>query len=90
MGRGNLKPVGIYLFLLINNLLVNLHGIPAGTQRGLDSDGWYFCELPQTRIGSKSIKQMVVLLIVAPARTMSPLARTGAPDDDTVNDYRAG
>lgn len=49
-----------------------------------------FVKRPQTRIGSKSIKQMIVLLIVAPARTMSPLARTGAPDDDTVNDYRAG
>lgn len=37
--RGNLKPVGIYLFLLVNNFLGNLLGIPVGTLRGLDSDG---------------------------------------------------
>lgn len=49
-----------------------------------------FVSRPQKRIGSKSIKQMVALLIVAPVRTMSPRARTGAPDNDTVNDYRAG
>lgn len=48
-----------------------------------------FVDRPQKRIGAKSIKQMVVLLIVAPACTMSPLARTGAPDNDTVNDYPA-
>lgn len=40
--RGNLKQVGIYLFFLINNLLVNLLGIPVGTLRGLDSDGRCF------------------------------------------------
>jgi hypothetical protein len=37
--RGNLKQVGTYLFFLVNNLLVNLLGIPVGTLRGLDSDG---------------------------------------------------
>lgn len=31
-----------------------------------------FLNRPQKRIGVNSIKQMVVLLIVAPARTMSP------------------
>jgi hypothetical protein len=49
-----------------------------------------FVNRPQKLIGVNSIKQMVVLLIVAPARTMSPLARTGAPNNDTVNDYCAG
>jgi hypothetical protein len=39
LGRGNLKQIGIYLFFLVNNLLVNLLGIPVGTLRGLDSDG---------------------------------------------------
>lgn len=39
VGRGNLKPVGMHLFLLINNHLINLLGIPVGTLRGLDSDG---------------------------------------------------
>ena len=39
VSRGNLKPVGIYLFWLINNYLINLLGIPVGTLRGLDSDG---------------------------------------------------
>ena len=39
VGRGYLKQVGIYLFFLINTLLVNLLGIPGGTLRGLDSDG---------------------------------------------------
>jgi len=39
-GRGNLKPIDIYLFLLLNNYLVNLLGIPVGTLCGLDSDGW--------------------------------------------------
>ena len=38
MGRGNLKQIGIYLFFLVNNLLVNLLGIPFGTQCGLDFD----------------------------------------------------
>jgi hypothetical protein len=42
VGRGNLKQVGIYLFFLVNNLLVNLLGIPVGTLRGLDSDGRCF------------------------------------------------
>ncbi|SDV05465.1 hypothetical protein [Pseudomonas mucidolens] len=42
LGRGNLKQVGIYLFFLVNNLLVNLLGIPVGTLRGLDSDGRCF------------------------------------------------
>ncbi|MFO3721196.1 hypothetical protein [Pseudomonas sp. HLMP] len=42
VGRGNLKPVGIYLFWLVNNFLVNLLGIPDGTLRGLDSDGRCF------------------------------------------------
>jgi hypothetical protein len=42
MSRGNLKQGGIYLFFLINNLLVNLPGIPVGTLRGLDSDGRCF------------------------------------------------
>lgn len=40
--RGNLKCVGIYLFFLIINLLVNLLGIPVGTLCGLDSDGIAF------------------------------------------------
>ena len=40
--RGNLKQVGIYLFFLVNNLLVNLLGIPVGTLRALDSDGRCF------------------------------------------------
>lgn len=39
VSRGNLKPVGIYLFWLVNNFLVSLLGIPVGTLRGLDSDG---------------------------------------------------
>lgn len=42
MRRGNLKPVGIYLFWLVNNCLFNLLGIPVGTLRGLDSDGRCF------------------------------------------------
>lgn len=41
-GRGNLKQVGIYLFFLVNILLVNMLGIPVGTLRGLDSDGRCF------------------------------------------------
>lgn len=40
--RGNLKPVGIFLFGLIKIFLVNLLGIPVGTLRGLDSDGRCF------------------------------------------------
>lgn len=90
MGRGNLKQVGIYLFWLANKCSVNLLGIPVGTLRGLDSDGRCFLSSAPQLIGIASIKQMVALLIFAPARTMSPLARTGAPDNDTVNDYRAG
>lgn len=39
VGRGKLKPVGIYLLFLVNNYFVNLFGIPVGTLRGLDSDG---------------------------------------------------
>ena len=74
-GRGNLKPVGIYLFWLVNDFLINLLGIPVGTLRGLDSDGRCFFEnRAQKRIVAGSIKQMVALLIVAPA-----LAGTGAP-----------
>ncbi|MGA9700680.1 hypothetical protein [Pseudomonas sp.] len=42
VGRGNLKQIGIYLFFLVNNLFVNLLGIPVGTLRGLDSDGRCF------------------------------------------------
>lgn len=42
VGRGNLKQAGIYLFFLVNNLLVNLLGILVGTLRGLDSDGRCF------------------------------------------------
>lgn len=75
VGRGNLKPVGIYLFFLVNNFLVNLLGIPVGMLRGLDSDGrCLFENRPQKRIRAESIKQMVALLIVAPV-----LAGTGAP-----------
>ena len=44
VGRGNLKPVGIYLFWLVNNFLINLLGIPVGRLRGLDSDGRCFFE----------------------------------------------
>jgi hypothetical protein len=42
VGRGNLKQVGIYLFLQVNNCSVNLLGIPVGTLRGLASDGRCF------------------------------------------------
>lgn len=42
VGRGNLKQVGIYLFVLINKLLVNLLGIPFGMQRSLDPNGGAF------------------------------------------------
>ena len=38
-----------------------------------------FRAAPKKRIGIESIKQMVALLIVAPARTMSPLAGAGVP-----------
>lgn len=73
--RGNLKPVGIYLFLLVNNFLLNLLGIPVGTLRGLDSDGrCFFKNRAQKRIVAESIKHMAALLVVAPA-----LAGTGAP-----------
>ena len=47
VGRGNLKQVGIYLFFQINNLLVNLPGIPVGTLRDLDSDGRCFLSSAQ-------------------------------------------
>lgn len=60
-----MKPVGIYLFWLVNNFLVNLLGIPVGTLRGLDSDGRCFLSFPQRRIRMEYIKQMVVLLIPA-------------------------
>jgi hypothetical protein len=51
--RGNLKQFGIYLFFLVNNLLVNLLGIPVGTLHGLDSDGRCFLELrPKNESGS--------------------------------------
>ena len=42
VGRGNLKQVGIYLFLLANNRSDKLLGIPDGMLRGLDFDGRYF------------------------------------------------
>ena len=73
--RGNLKPVGIYLFWLVNNFLINLLGIPVGTLRGLDSDGRCFLRTaPKNESWPNPLKQMVALLIVAPA-----LAGTGAP-----------
>lgn len=48
-----------------------------------------FCSCAQKRIGIESIKQMVALLIVAPARTMSPLAGTGVGGGgfDLVRDF---
>jgi hypothetical protein len=67
VGRGNLKQVGICLFHIVNNWLVILFGIPVGTLGGLASDGRCLFGLgPQKGIGIESIKQMVVLSIVAP------------------------
>lgn len=66
-GRGNLKPVGIYLIFLVNNYLVNLLGIPVGTLRGLDFHGRCFSGFGHPKgIRIESIKQMVALSIVAP------------------------
>lgn len=57
--RGNLKRVGIYLFLMANKYLANLLGIPFGTLRGLDSDGRRFLNsAPPKRIGADPMKQM--------------------------------
>lgn len=55
--RGNLKQVGIYLFFLVNNLLVNLLGIPAGMLCDLGFDGRWLLN---------SAKRLIKVIAVEP------------------------
>lgn len=73
--RGNLKQVGIYLFLLVNGLLVKIFGIPVGTLGGLASDGrCFFSFAPQKMSQYRIYRAKRHAVDVAPARAMSPLA----------------
>lgn len=70
-------------------LLNGVLGVGDQALLAIELSGQHDCP-PKKRIGIKSLKPMVALLIVVPARAMSPIAGSGAPPNDTVKDCYVG